>query len=78
MCLKLQDLVGSCRLAFQDSCMKQGNLNCRRKMDFKFMVDLCFLCSEGPVTAAVFGDTIRDARCLRLNVNWSHWHGGEI
>jgi len=74
MCLKVQGLLGSCRLAFQDSCMKQGKLNCRRKMDFKFMVGSCFLCSKGPVT----GDTIRDTQCLRLNVNLSHWHGREI
>jgi hypothetical protein len=46
-------------------------------MDLKFMVDSCFLCTKGPVTAAVFGDTIRDTQCLRLNVNLSHWHGGE-
>jgi len=76
MHLKVQGLLGSCRLAFQDCCMKQGKLNCRRKMDF--MVDSCFLCSKGPVTAAVFGDTIRDAQRLRLSVNLSHWDGGEI
>jgi hypothetical protein len=58
--------------------MKQEKLNCRRKMVFKFMVDSCFLCSKGPVTAAVFGDTIRDTECLRLNVNLSYWHGREI
>jgi hypothetical protein len=77
MCLKVQGLLGSCRLAFQDSYMKQGKLNCRRKMDLKFMVDSCFLCSRSPVTAAVLEDTIRDAQCLMVNVNLSHWHGGE-
>jgi hypothetical protein len=60
------------------TAVRNGELNCGRKMDLKFMVQLCFLCSKGAVTAAVFGDTIRDAQCLRLNVNVSLWHGGEI
>jgi len=78
MCQKVRGLLGSCRLAFQDCCMKQWKLYYRRKVDLKFMVDSCFLCSKGPVTAAVFGVTIRDVQYLRLNVNLSRWHGGEI
>jgi hypothetical protein len=41
MCLKVQGLLGSYRLAFQDACMKQEKMNCRRRMDFKFTVDSC-------------------------------------
>ena len=39
--------------------MNLGQMNCRKKMGFKFLADTGFICAKAPVTAAVLWKKIK-------------------
>jgi hypothetical protein len=63
---KFQDLLRSWRLAFQGHSIKQGKLNCKEKVDSRFLADADFVCDEAPVTVGIVRD--RSSRMLCYSV----------
>lgn len=45
---------------------KYGKLNCRERIDHKYLIDAEFVCDKFPITAAMLRDMIYWVLCLSL------------